>query len=345
MSETTSRDAVAAVVAQWEVWASTATDRLLALEDRVRMTGSDTDASDVAAAFVARKAIVDRLDAVRARAEHDPDGAVVLAGAPVSAANGDVVGNGLADAATLLDAVLTRVERSVAANEQRSLDEVQLSVTIEQHLGEAGSLAEALGMQRNAVDLLRRRLSERRDLPAVAANADELLSDLRAASTERQTLLSRAGTIGTRLVAARELEARADMLAAECREKVVQAPPHAVPSVDEFGALPDPDELPAMSFTALRGAVNPVLMRLDRIEAALAEVIAVFQRPLARRDELRGLLQAYRDKARAAGRLEDPVLDPLYRSAADALWAAPCDLQRSQQLVDDYVRAVNGAAS
>lgn len=60
---------------------------------------------------------------------------------------------------------------------------------------------------------------------------------------------------------------------------------------------------------------------------------------LNRRDQLRGLLDAYR--TRAAGPLvEDAELSRLYRAARDALWRAPCDLDDAQAAVDSYLDAV-----
>ena len=58
------------------------------------------------------------------------------------------------------------------------------------------------------------------------------------------------------------------------------------------------------------------------------------------RDELRGLLGAYRAKAAALGAAEDPALTSQYRHARDLLWTAPCQLAEADQAVRDYQRAV-----
>ena len=68
------------------------------------------------------------------------------------------------------------------------------------------------------------------------------------------------------------------------------------------------------------------LRAAERAGAALDEAARRFQAPLTRRDELRGLLQAFRDKAASAGLAEHEALDPLYTAARDTLWSAPCDL-------------------
>ena len=80
---------------------------------------------------------------------------------------------------------------------------------------------------------------------------------------------------------------------------------------------------------------------VDRAGAALDEAERRFRAPLARRDELRGLLQAFRDKAASAGLAEHEQLDPRYVAARDLLWAAPCDLADAEALVDEYVRTIN----
>ena len=66
-----------------------------------------------------------------------------------------------------------------------------------------------------------------------------------------------------------------------------------------------------------------------------------FQQPLDERDDLRGLLQSFRDKAGAHGFAESSDLEPLYRQAESLLWSAPCDVAAARPLVERYVAAVN----
>ena len=61
---------------------------------------------------------------------------------------------------------------------------------------------------------------------------------------------------------------------------------------------------------------------------------------LGRRDELRGLLDAYRAKAGRLGAAEDAALDASYRHAHDLLWTAPCDLAAASAAVTGYQQAV-----
>ena len=79
------------------------------------------------------------------------------------------------------------------------------------------------------------------------------------------------------------------------------------------------------------------LQQTERAGAALDEAARRFQAPLTRRDELRGLLQAFRDKAASAGLAEHEALDPLYTVARDTLWSAPCDVAAAESQVDEYV--------
>jgi hypothetical protein len=61
---------------------------------------------------------------------------------------------------------------------------------------------------------------------------------------------------------------------------------------------------------------------------------------LDRRDELRGLLDAYRARAAKLGGAEDSDLDARYDRARDLLWTAPCDLPAATDAVTGYQQAV-----
>ncbi len=63
---------------------------------------------------------------------------------------------------------------------------------------------------------------------------------------------------------------------------------------------------------------------------------------LGRRDELRGLLEAYQAKAARLGGAEDTGLGNLYDQARDLLWTAPCDLAAADAAVMRYQRAISG---
>jgi hypothetical protein len=59
-----------------------------------------------------------------------------------------------------------------------------------------------------------------------------------------------------------------------------------------------------------------------------------------RRDELRGLLDAYQARAAKLGGAEDSELDARYERARDLLWTAPCDLSAAADAVTGYQQAV-----
>jgi len=327
------------LLADWNEWVSARTDSLLSLEERVRSAGTAGDEADVAAAFVCRKAITDRLQKVAELAQRDRAAATELSTRPLLDDLGELVGNSLVDAATLLDAVLQRVERSVAGREQEQVHTATTAATADADLTVAARLAEELGMQVNQVAHLRKELNRRADLAEVASEAATVRASLEAAGKERDRLLQQWSGVAARLEGLAATEVRVRELAARCREKVLQAPPLAVPSVATVGTnLPD---VTGLTWVAMRGRITPVLTQVDRVAAALAEAGRRFQAALDRRDELRGLVQAFADKASAGGVMELPELDTLYQEAKAVLWAAPCDLDRGTQLVDRYVALVN----
>ena len=61
---------------------------------------------------------------------------------------------------------------------------------------------------------------------------------------------------------------------------------------------------------------------------------------LDRRDELRGLFDAYKAKAARVGATEDPSLDARYDLARELLWTAPCDLTAAADAVNRFQQAV-----
>jgi hypothetical protein len=64
---------------------------------------------------------------------------------------------------------------------------------------------------------------------------------------------------------------------------------------------------------------------------------------MSRRDELRGLLDAYKAKAARLGAGEDAALAERYSRARDLLWTSPCDLVAAADAVTGYQRAVLAA--
>jgi hypothetical protein len=61
---------------------------------------------------------------------------------------------------------------------------------------------------------------------------------------------------------------------------------------------------------------------------------------IEQRNELRGMLDAYRAKAGGTGGAENAELDQQYQQAKDLLWTAPCDLAAASAAVTSYQQAV-----
>ncbi len=86
---------------------------------------------------------------------------------------------------------------------------------------------------------------------------------------------------------------------------------------------------------------------LDTIEAEAAAAVEWYRAAeraavtlLGRRDELRGLLDAYQAKAARLGAAEDTELMERYQQAYDLLWTAPCDLAAAAAAVTRYQQAI-----
>jgi hypothetical protein len=117
-------------------------------------------------------------------------------------------------------------------------------------------------------------------------------------------------------------------------------------------ASPQPPEVaepPEGSLSALAagGQWARLAAELDRCEADLAasaaqteEVRRAAEAAIARRDELRGLLGAYKAKAARLGASEDVAVSARYDQARDLLWSAPCDLAAAEAAVSGYQQAI-----
>jgi hypothetical protein len=341
VADTPSAEQMAALLAQWNDWLDARTDAILSLEDRVRTAGTDQDQADVASAFVARKIVDDRLQEIEKLAQHHPGQAAELANQPLVDDVGGAIGRNLADAAALVDAIVQRVESHVSSVENQSVTEVGLATRADADLRIAERLAQELGSGINRAAQLRSDLVARHDLAGVATHATALRAELEQTDAERRRLFESWTTLDDQLTRLGVAEAAVRELAQRCRDKIVQTPALAIPSVAAVGSIQTVDELRTMPWAAARAAMTPVVAKVQRLEAALAEAQHRFQQPLDDREDLRGLLQSFRDKADAHGLGEHPELEPLYRQAEGVLWAAPCDIAAARPLVDRYVAAVN----
>jgi hypothetical protein len=140
--------------------------------------------------------------------------------------------------------------------------------------------------------------------------------------------------------------ARADAVTAWHRaaQRIAELPP-LPPDI----AQPPLDRLAAL---AAAGRWPTLATELDRCDGALAAAVRQTEdcersaaTGLANRDELRGLLGAYKAKAARLGVAEDADLVASYDQARDLLWAAPCDLAAAAAAVAGYQRAINATTT
>ena len=123
------------------------------------------------------------------------------------------------------------------------------------------------------------------------------------------------------------------------------------------GALPPPPadladlsgRLDGLGPMLAAGRWTRLASELDLLDRELATVTAGFREAeravvaaMAKRDELRGLLGAYKAKAARLGAAEDAALAERYDRARDLLWTAPCDLAAAEAAVAGYQQAVLG---
>jgi hypothetical protein len=134
--------------------------------------------------------------------------------------------------------------------------------------------------------------------------------------------------------------------AAEAREKVLSVDPDL--DVDRLTARAQQLHVEVAAAIRMLDADRPGAARAaERLDAAVsaiaedaAEAADAAAAPLVKRRELRGRLDAYRAKAVSTGRAEDLGLEDLFRSAQDALYQAPCDLEEAGRRVAAYQRAL-----
>jgi hypothetical protein len=180
------------------------------------------------------------------------------------------------------------------------------------------------------------RLQER--VAAAVARADELIR-LRDEARQR---VDEVQTAATAVRAARDDAVAAWQRAAEKIAAAALPPPPAETAdlsmrLAGLGPLMDGGRWPRLA------------SELDLLDRELAAATARYQEAeraavsaLARRDELRGLLGAYKAKAARLGAVEDTALAERYDRARDLLWSAPCDLTAAEAAVAGYQQAVLG---
>jgi hypothetical protein len=143
----------------------------------------------------------------------------------------------------------------------------------------------------------------------------------------------------------------ADVAAARAvRDDAVTAWQEAAARIAALPPLPPPPAEPPLSgLTALAAGgqwgrlaaeLDRCTAELDRFAARTEEVRRLAAEAIDKRDELRGLLRAYKVKAARLGAAEDADLAGRHDQAHGLLWTAPCDLTAAEAAVAAYQRAI-----
>jgi hypothetical protein len=163
------------------------------------------------------------------------------------------------------------------------------------------------------------------------------LARLRVDSRQRISAAQGAVTAAT---AAREgADAARSVAAAKIAQDYLPPPPPEAPDLDV--------RLATLGKLEAAGRWARLAAELDTIETEAAAATKRYRDAeraaaalLEKRDELRGLLDAYQAKAARLGAAEDTGLAMLYQQARDLLWAAPCDLGVAAAAVTHYQQAI-----
>jgi hypothetical protein len=228
------------------------------------------------------------------------------------------------DAAAQLEVVASDLARADPAGDEA------LTADLASVRRELGSLRDALNADPLGV------------LPGPAAALRDRAAALSARAAElavvRDSADARIAAIGQAAAAARVVRADAVAAASRAAVKVIvteRVPPFADPA----------SRLAAVAELRAAGRWTRLAAELEALERDLAAATSAFRDTerrmaglLARRDELRGLLGAYKAKAARLGAIED--LATLYDAARELLWTAPCDLDVAEQAVQRYQHEV-----
>lgn len=174
----------------------------------------------------------------------------------------------------------------------------------------------------------------RQQVAAVTARAGEL-------ARLRGDADTRIAAAGAAVAAARAAWQDAMAARATVEVKIVAE----LPPLPAAGGLAE--QVAALDGLRAAGRWARLATELDTLDQRAADLIAQCQAAerdalglLDRRDELRGLLDAYRARAARLGAVEDSDLDARFARAQELLWTAPCDLPSATAAVTGYQQAV-----
>ena len=141
-------------------------------------------------------------------------------------------------------------------------------------------------------------------------------------------------TAAQRLAALQDRERAVRQVVARCVAQIATAPRFAVPEPAVLGAVPDD-----------RVALDAYLARLDAVGRAMDFVETAYAAPLARRQELQGLLDAFRVMARRVGEDGDPVVVAALEQLRATLAAVPCDVAAAERYAERLPLLIRSAGT
>ncbi|HEX3961048.1 MAG TPA: hypothetical protein VHZ03_31255 [Trebonia sp.] len=173
----------------------------------------------------------------------------------------------------------------------------------------------------------------------VAAVAAEVDATAKIRDGARQRIDAMAGARATAVAAWQDALHARQRAAVKIADEFLPAVPAGYP-----GTAVERASLDAL---ASAGQWQRLSAEIDRAERGLAAEIAAYRKAaddaesvLSRREELRGMLQAYKAKAARLGGAEDFGLTERYDAARELLWTAPCDLGAAADAVAVYQQAI-----
>jgi hypothetical protein len=164
------------------------------------------------------------------------------------------------------------------------------------------------------------------------------------AMRERDASMRDCDALDSRLAEAAALLAECDSAFGRLKERVV-VPAAEWAKLDsdrrELERLQDEGQL--VRRTSNAPLIHGLAARVDALLRELRRLGGVAASGVEHRDELRGLLEAYRAKAQAFGIEERPEIEEQYAALRALLYNAPCDLSTADNLLTKYRRAINGS--
>jgi hypothetical protein len=342
-SATLVADEVSKLLDTYQAWSKSTGHVLLDLDDELgrHPNNSNTAKADHTLAFVIWTA-ADKVIGEAIQTLAFPDLRLAPLRAPLVALDGTKLASNVEEAAQIVVALEASVSKQLADAAIASASRVALV----ESLATAAPLVKQLSMRAGELAQLRTQLDKLpTDAPAntvadLSRRAAALRNDLQEALAERSALLNGSLDEASILSELAEMETRARSVSELGRQKVLQSPRVGIVSVSALGTAPDVTDLELKPWPQMRALLAERSLKLDRARQALQHVITANESLLAKRGELRQLVDAYRAKAMAGRIGEVSEVNSAYQRAREALWSAPCDLEVGAEAVQNYVLIV-----